>query len=88
MLGLRRRDDETALTRSMGTETVPWNPWTEFDRLRGSTVDLFSNLPEDAWSRRGVASDAPFSVRALAFLCAGHVLHHIRILKERYLTPR
>jgi hypothetical protein len=60
----------------------------EFDRLRASTLDFFANLPEDAWSRQGIASEMPFSVRALAFLCAGHVIHHSRILKERYLQQR
>jgi hypothetical protein len=57
----------------------------EFASIRASTVDLFRNLPPEAWSRRGVASDYPFSVRALAYIAAGHVIHHVRILKERYL---
>jgi hypothetical protein len=35
--------------------------------------------------RTGVASDNPFTVRALAFMVAGHATHHIRIVKERYL---
>jgi hypothetical protein len=42
-------------------------------------------LPADAWLRRGVASDNPFSVRALAYLAAGHVMHHAGILAERYV---
>ena len=57
----------------------------EFDALRASTLELFSHLSPDAWLRRGIASDNPFSVRALAFVGAGHVAHHLRILKERYL---
>ena len=43
------------------------------------------NLPEDAWSRTGIASGNPVSVRALAYIIAGHVAHHIAILEERYL---
>jgi len=43
------------------------------------------NDTEPAWTRRGVASDNPFTVRALAFLAAGHVVHHMGILRERYL---
>ena len=57
----------------------------EFDRLRVSTLDVFRPLSDEAWLRRGIASDMPFSVRALAFITAGHVAHHSRILRERYL---
>jgi DinB superfamily len=57
----------------------------EFAALRTATVAFFRHLPPDAWSRRGVASGNPFSVRALAYLSAGHVMHHMRILRERYL---
>jgi hypothetical protein len=35
--------------------------------------------------RKGIASDNPFTVRALAFITAGHVAHHMAILRERYL---
>lgn len=63
-------------------------PWTsivdEFDAVRASSISFFSSLPDDAWSRRGQASGFPFSVRALAFLTAGHAEHHMRILRERY----
>jgi hypothetical protein len=56
----------------------------EFRSVRAATLTFFQNLPADAWSRRGVASDNPFSVRALAYLAAGHVRHHLNILRERY----
>jgi hypothetical protein len=56
----------------------------EFRSVRAATLSFFQNLPADAWSRRGVASDNPFSVRALAYLAAGHVTHHLNILRERY----
>lgn len=57
----------------------------EFRSLRASTVQLFSHFPAEAWLRRGTASDNPFTVRALAFIAAGHVIHHTKILGERYL---
>jgi hypothetical protein len=57
----------------------------EFRRVRLATISLFENLPEEAWLRRGIASDNPFTVRALAFLVAGHVTHHLRLIRERYL---
>jgi hypothetical protein len=57
----------------------------EFRSVRSSTLDFFRDLPPDAWLRRGIASDNPFTVRALAYIIAGHVIHHARILNERYL---
>lgn len=56
----------------------------EFRALRRSTVAFFEQLPDEAWDRRGVASGNPFSVRALAFLAAGHVTHHLNGLREQY----
>lgn len=52
--------------------------------VREATVQLFESLPEEAWRRRGTASGASISVRALAYITAGHALHHFRILRERY----
>jgi hypothetical protein len=57
----------------------------EFDAVRGATLTFFAGLPTDAWDRRGIASDNPFTVRALAFLAAGHVAHHLAIVQARYL---
>jgi len=57
----------------------------EFRTSRSATVSFFANLPEDAWARRGIASDNPFTVRALAYLAVGHVTHHMTIVRERYL---
>jgi hypothetical protein len=59
----------------------------EFRAVRASTVLLFRGLPAHAWLRRGTASDMSFTVRALAYLCAGHVIHHETILRDRYLEP-
>lgn len=56
----------------------------EFLALRRSTIAFFENLPEEAWSRRGVMGGNPLSVRALAFIAAGHVARHLNVLHERY----
>jgi len=56
----------------------------EFVHVRNATVALFRPLGEEAWSRRGAANKNEVSVRALAFIIAGHELHHREILKERY----
>jgi hypothetical protein len=58
----------------------------EFRAVRDASIALFNGLSADAWSRRGIASGNPFTVRALAYVTAGHVAHHVRILKERYLA--
>ena len=56
----------------------------EFAHVRNATVALLRPLGEEAWARRGVANKDEVSVRALAFIIAGHELHHREILKERY----
>jgi hypothetical protein len=58
----------------------------EFRAIRTATRAFFDTLPGDAWTRCGIASDNPFSVRSLAYLAVGHVIHHIRIVRERYLV--
>jgi hypothetical protein len=60
----------------------------EFVTVRAATVALFSGLPNEAWDRRGTASGFSVSVRALAFKCAGHALHHEGIFREKYLPSR
>lgn len=77
------QDDAVALA---GADERSWNSHLdEFKSVRAATLTLFENLPREAWMRRGVASGNPFSVRALAYICAGHVEHHMRVLRERYL---
>ncbi len=57
----------------------------ELRAVRAGTLAFFRSLPAEAWARRGIASDNPFTVRALAYLAVGHVTHHTKILHERYL---
>ncbi len=56
----------------------------EFAHVRGASIALLRGLAGDAWLRRGVANKNEVTVRALAFVIAGHELHHRRILEERY----
>ncbi len=58
----------------------------EFRVVRAASLAFFGNLSAEAWSRRGVASGNPFTVRALAYLAAGHVTHHLKVLRDRYLS--
>ena len=57
----------------------------EFKYVRLATISFFKSMPDEAWERTGVASDNPVSVRALAYIMAGHVTHHIGVLREKYL---
>jgi hypothetical protein len=78
--------DQQIAAAASGADERSWaTHLDEFASLRPATLTFFRNLPADAWSRRGIASGKPFTVRALAFITAGHVAHHMRILRERYL---
>ena len=57
----------------------------EFERVRRSNVLMLRGLSDEAWSRRGVASDNEVTVRAIAYIIAGHEAHHVQILRTRYL---
>ena len=56
----------------------------EFRTVRWATISFFQNLPDEAWSRTGVANNNPITVRALAYAIAGHVIHHTNVLREKY----
>jgi hypothetical protein len=57
----------------------------EFRAVRAATLTLFRSFDDGSWLRKGTASGNEFSVRALAYQMVGHVVHHIGIIKERYL---
>ena len=57
---------------------------SEFRLARLSNIAMFRNLDEAAWTRTGIANDAPVSVRALAFIMAGHLRHHMGVLRSKY----
>jgi hypothetical protein len=79
--------DQTIANGAAGADARSWRSHIdEFRTVREATMALFRTLPGDAWLRRGIASGNPFTVHALAFIAAGHVAHHVRILRERYLA--
>ncbi len=57
----------------------------ELEAVRHSTVALFRGLPNEAWTRSGVASGLSFTVRSFPFIIAGHEIHHRTGLLEHYL---
>ena len=77
--------DQNVAVATAGANERSWRSHVEeFRAVREATMTFFQTLPDDAWGRRGIASDNPFSVRALAYITAGHVAHHIRILRDAY----
>jgi hypothetical protein len=79
--------DQNVAIAAADADTRSWSSHVEeFTAVRAATLAFFRELPDHAWARRGIASDNPFSVRALAYIAAGHVTHHTRIVQERYLT--
>ncbi len=78
--------DQEIAAAGAQADAVSWAAHVdEFRRVRMATISFFRNLPADAWMRTGIASGNPFTVRSLAFIAAGHVTHHFKILRERYL---
>ena len=57
----------------------------EMEVLRKSSIQLFKSFCNEALLRVGVASNNKMSVRALGYLFSGHQMHHLNIIKERYL---
>jgi len=57
----------------------------EFAAVRESTLYLFRAFSEEQLSRKGVASGSPVSVRGLVYMTAGHELHHLKLIQERYM---
>jgi uncharacterized damage-inducible protein DinB len=61
---------------------------SEYRTVRAATVSLLESFNAEMWKRRGVVNGYEASVRGLAFHVAGHELHHLRILRDRYLPNR
>ena len=87
------RNDKTAMEGFEQDDYVRDGPfrhlqWSdlveEFQTVRAATVTLFRNLDEEESRRRGVANKAEVSVRAIAWIIAGHALHHSQVLRDSY----
>ncbi len=77
--------DQNIAATGAAADRVSWADHVEeFRRVRLATISLFQNMVPEAWLRSGIASDNRFTVRAMAFIIAGHVTHHLAILHARY----
>jgi hypothetical protein len=88
------RGDQTPLSgfeqddyvRAAAADRRTWGSLKEeFELVRRATVAFYANLEPEAWLRTGTANGKAISVRALAWVTAGHELHHDRMLRQRYL---
>ncbi len=59
---------------------------TEFELVRKTTLCLFESFDENMLNRDGVCSNKKISVLALGFVMAGHVLHHVNVIREKYIS--
>jgi len=91
------RGDETPLSGFDENEYTPAGRFDarpladildEFESVRAASLALYRGMDEEALLRRGTANDKEISVRALAWILAGHELHHRRLLIERYGVGR
>lgn len=70
----------------------PFGSWTtaqlaeDYRAVRQSTITLLRGLPTEAWSRKGTANNVSITARALAYGIAGHELHHMGVIRNRYLS--
>ncbi len=76
--------DQWAAGSNAGERTVV-SLLEDLTSARASSLAILGSLPQDAWDRCGIASDFEFTVRACAYILAGHEIHHRRVLEEKYL---
>jgi hypothetical protein len=78
--------DENAWTPMAGANARSMDSLlAELESTRRATVAMLDGLPPEAWARVGTASGKPVSVRALAWIIAGHERHHVAVIRERYV---
>ncbi len=78
--------DQNTAANAVNSDAIGWESLIEdFRNVRLATFSMFRNMPENAWMNIGTASGNRFTVRALAFIIPGHVEHHLKILRDKYL---
>ena len=79
-------DEQTYAPASRANERTMRSLVDEFRTVRDATLSLLEGLPADAWTARGRANGMEMSVRGIIWITAGHLLHHLRVVRERYLA--
>lgn len=79
-------DEQTYAPASRANERTMQSLVEELRTVRDATLSLLRGLPVDAWTMRGRTNGMDVTVRGIAWITAGHLLHHLRIVRERYLA--
>jgi len=78
--------DQNIAAAGAEADGVSWAAHVEeFRTVRLATISLYRNMPAAGWKRSGIASGKSVTVSALAYIVPGHVAHHLKVLRERYL---
>lgn len=78
--------DENLLAQNCHADSrTPDSLMAEYESVRNSTIHLFQHLTDEDLSRIGTASNQPASPLAIGYIIAGHEIHHLGVIKERYL---
>jgi len=78
---------ENDYVRNVSLEEVPLTKLIEeYELVRRGHVAFMTKLTADAWVRSGIANGNAVTVRALAYILAGHLEHHLGVLESKYLT--
>ena len=78
-------DENSYVTNYDCTNREYKNLLDEFCLLRRSNILMFKDFTDQQFDLTGTVEGQSISVRAIAFICSGHVLHHLKIIEERYL---
>jgi hypothetical protein len=79
--------DQEALMGGASFDTCPLPDLLEdYTVVRRATITLLRGLSKEAWSRRGIVNESESSAKAWAYIIAGHELHHMKVIKEKYLN--
>ena len=78
-------DENTFAENSNANDRDMTDLLKEYNSVRASTINLFESFSDETLMREGKANGNTFSVRVAGFLSCGHEIHHLKVIKERYL---
>ena len=78
--------DENSYAAAANADKRIWEDLLkEFEAVRKSTDLLLQSFTQKQLEQTGTTNGEPNTVKALSFLVFGHILHHINVVKQKYL---
>jgi len=78
--------DENEFIRNSSFNELPLAAIVEdYKAVRRATLSLLTTIADEAWTRTGIVNDKESSARAWFYILAGHELHHLNVIREKYL---